>query len=114
MLDGLHTLVLPALRHKPHPSHATLEQAIEWARRIGARQTWLTHIAHELGHEQTNPTLPFGVSLAWDGLEVSVSLGQAGSARMTAVYRSLGSTRMRRFDLIPGETARTIPFRARR
>ncbi|MFZ0396270.1 MAG: MBL fold metallo-hydrolase [Terracidiphilus sp.] len=80
LLDGLHTLVLPALRHKPHPSHATLEQAIEWARRIGARQTWLTHIAHELGHEQTNPTLPFGVSLAWDGLEVSVSLGQAGSA----------------------------------
>ncbi len=48
LLEGLDTLVLPALRHKPHPSHATVQQAIAWAERIGARQTWLTHIAHEL------------------------------------------------------------------
>ena len=48
------TLVLPSLRHHPHPSHATVKQAVEWAERIGARQTWLTHIAHELGHEATN------------------------------------------------------------
>jgi len=41
-------MVLSALRHKPHPSHATLDQAVAWARRIGARHTWLTHIAHEL------------------------------------------------------------------
>ena len=74
LLEGLETLVLPALRHKPHPSHATLEQAIAWARRIGARQTWLTHIAHDLGHEQTNRTLPAGVSLACDGLEVPIKL----------------------------------------
>jgi phosphoribosyl 1,2-cyclic phosphate phosphodiesterase len=78
LLQNLHTLVLPALRHKPHPSHATLEQAIVWAQRIGARQTWLTHIAHDLGHEETCRTLPSGVSLAWDGLEVPVHLRQAG------------------------------------
>ena len=64
LLEGLETLVLPALRHKPHPSHATLEQAIAWAQRIGARHTWLTHIAHDLGHEHTYRTLPSGVSLA--------------------------------------------------
>jgi len=80
LLEGLDTLVLPSLRHRPHPSHATLEQAVAWAQRIGARQTWLTHIAHELGHEQTNRMLPPGVSLAWDGLEVPVSLTAAGSA----------------------------------
>lgn len=74
LLKGLETLVLPALRHKPHPSHATVEQAVEWAERIGARQTWLTHIAHELGHEETNRMLPKGVALAYDGLEVAVSL----------------------------------------
>ena len=56
--EGVEELVLSALRHKPHPSHATVEQALAWARRIGARQTWLTHIAHELGHEETNRTLP--------------------------------------------------------
>ena len=64
LLDGLDHLVLSALRHKPHPNHATVDQAIGWARRIGARQTWLTHIAHELGHEVTNQALPAGIALA--------------------------------------------------
>ena len=74
LLEGLDHLVLSALRHKPHPSHATVEQALGWASRIGARQTWLTHIAHELGHEQTNRMLPAGVALAYDGLSLAVSL----------------------------------------
>jgi phosphoribosyl 1,2-cyclic phosphate phosphodiesterase len=47
---------------------------LNWARRIGAKQTWLTHIAHELGHEATNQTLPAGVALAYDGLTVPVTL----------------------------------------
>ncbi len=74
LLENLQTLVLPSLRHHPHPSHATVKQAVDWAQRIGARQTWLTHIAHELGHEETNRMLPPGVALAYDGLEVAVSL----------------------------------------
>ena len=74
LLEGLDHLVLSALRHKPHPSHATVEQAVGWARRIGARHTWLTHIAHELGHEQTNRTLPAGMALAYDGLTLPVTL----------------------------------------
>jgi phosphoribosyl 1,2-cyclic phosphate phosphodiesterase len=74
LLEGLDHIVLSALRYKPHPSHATVEQALGWARRIGARQTWLTHIAHELGHEATNRTLPEGVALAYDGLTVPVTL----------------------------------------
>jgi phosphoribosyl 1,2-cyclic phosphate phosphodiesterase len=74
LLEGLDHLVLSALRYKPHPSHATVDQAIGWARRIGAKQTWLTHIAHELGHAATNATLPAGVALAYDGLTLSVNL----------------------------------------
>jgi phosphoribosyl 1,2-cyclic phosphate phosphodiesterase len=74
LLEGLNTLVLPSLRHSPHPSHATLAQAVAWAERIGARQTWLTHIAHELGHEVTNRMLPPNVALAYDGLEAAVHL----------------------------------------
>jgi phosphoribosyl 1,2-cyclic phosphate phosphodiesterase len=75
LLEGLDHLVVSALRHKPHPSHATVEQAVAWARRIGARHTWLTHIAHELGHEQTNSMLPENIRLAYDGLEIPVDLG---------------------------------------
>jgi phosphoribosyl 1,2-cyclic phosphate phosphodiesterase len=74
LLDDLDDLVLSALRHKPHPNHATVEQAVEWAQRVGAKRTWLTHIAHELGHEATNRTLPAGVELAYDGLELAVTL----------------------------------------
>ena len=74
LLEGLDCLILSALRHKPHPSHATLEQAIEWAKRIGARQTWFTHIAHELGHEETNRTLPAGIKLAYDELSFQVKI----------------------------------------
>ncbi len=75
LLTGLDHLIVSALRYKPHPSHATVEQALGWARRIGARQTWFTHIAHELGHEETNRTLPDGIRLAYDGLSLSVNLG---------------------------------------
>ncbi len=74
LLEGVELLVLTALRHAPHPSHATLEQAVAWATRIGARHTWFTHIAHDLGHEETNRTLPANMKLAHDGLTVPVSL----------------------------------------
>jgi|SRR5579872_2570580 len=74
LLKGLECVVLSALRHKPHPSHATLGQAMAWAERIGARQTWFTHIAHDLGHAETNRNLPQGVALAYDGLSVPVIL----------------------------------------
>jgi phosphoribosyl 1,2-cyclic phosphate phosphodiesterase len=67
--------VLSALRHKPHPSHATVEQAVGWARRIGAKHTWLTHIAHELGHEETNAKFSEDIRLAYDGLSFPIELG---------------------------------------
>ena len=74
LLEGLDCVILSALRHKPHPSHATIEQAVGWARRIGARRTWFTHIAHELPHAETNRALPEGMALAYDGLTFPVTL----------------------------------------
>jgi phosphoribosyl 1,2-cyclic phosphate phosphodiesterase len=74
LLEGVDQLIVSALRYKPHPSHATVDQAIGWARRIGAKQTWLTHIAHELGHEETNRALPDGIRVAYDGLTIPVIL----------------------------------------
>ena len=77
LLRNLDHVVLSALRHKPHPSHATVEQAVGWARRIGAKHTWLTHIAHELGHEQTNAKLPENIRMAYDQLSFSIELGES-------------------------------------
>jgi phosphoribosyl 1,2-cyclic phosphate phosphodiesterase len=70
LLEGLDVLVLDALQHRKHTTHFSLEEAVEQARKIGARQTLFTHIAHALPHEQTNRTLPEGVRLAHDGLRV--------------------------------------------
>ena len=100
LLEGLDHVVLSALRHKPHPNHATVEQAVEWARRIGARHTWLTHIAHELGHEDTNARLPENIRMAYDGLSFPIELEQhlplrsqtvsiESSSQTIPVYRSL-------------------------
>lgn len=71
LLKGLGTLVLDALRHRAHPTHLTLRQATDIASQVGARQTYFIHIAHDLGHEETNAALPEGLALAHDGLVLS-------------------------------------------
>ncbi len=67
-LRDLDVLVIDALRRRPHPTHFNLEQALVEAERIGARRTFLTHIAHELGHAEVEAELPSGVRMAYDGL----------------------------------------------
>lgn len=71
-LKGVEVLVLDALRHKFHPTHFNLTQAVEMAKRIGARQTYFTHMAHDLEHEETNAGLPPGMELAYDGLRIDL------------------------------------------
>jgi phosphoribosyl 1,2-cyclic phosphate phosphodiesterase len=68
LLEGLRVLVLDALRFKPHPGHFGLNQALEVIERLRPRQTYLTHMSHDLEHEATNKLLPPGVELAHDGL----------------------------------------------
>jgi len=73
-LRGIKTFVVDALRHKPHPTHFNLTEALEIAGRVGASKTYLTHIAHDLDYHQTNQQLPTGIELAYDGLEVEIDL----------------------------------------
>ncbi len=68
LLSGLDVLVLNALRERPHPTHFCLSESLAEAKRIGARQTYFSHISHEIGHSGISSTLPEGVALAWDGL----------------------------------------------
>ena len=71
-LTDLDVLVLDALRHRPHPTHFTLAQAVDMAAAVGARRTYFTHIAHELGHAATCAALPASMALAHDGLELDL------------------------------------------
>jgi phosphoribosyl 1,2-cyclic phosphate phosphodiesterase len=74
LLHGLDVLVLDALRHRPHPTHFTVAEAMAMATRIGARQTYFTHICHDLPHAETSANLPAGVALAHDGLVLEVDV----------------------------------------
>jgi phosphoribosyl 1,2-cyclic phosphate phosphodiesterase len=72
LLQGLDTLVLDALRHRPHPTHFTVAEALDVVDRVKPRQTYFTHICHDLPHEATNASLPPGVELAYDGLVLTI------------------------------------------
>ena len=65
---GAQVLVVNALRQKPHHSHQTLDEAVVFAHKIGARQTWLIHSSHDIGrHEEVNASLPPDIQMAYDG-----------------------------------------------
>jgi len=110
LLEGLDHVVLSALRHKPHPSHATVEQAVEWAQRIGAKHTWLTHIAHELGHEETNARLPDNIRMAYDGLSFPIELERCERMSPGSVKNDPGTTArvFRSLDEVPRDFGTSI------
>jgi phosphoribosyl 1,2-cyclic phosphate phosphodiesterase len=72
LLEGLDILILDALRHKPHPTHLSLAQAVAMVERLKPRRAFFTHIAHDLGHQATNSALPSHVQLAYDGLKLEL------------------------------------------
>ena len=72
LLENLDLLVLDALQFNAHTTHFSLEQALEVVDRVKPKQARFTHIAHALGHEAVNATLPPHVQLAYDGERLSV------------------------------------------
>ena len=73
-LEGVETIVVNALRYQPaHHAHQSVDDAVAFVRRIGARQTFLTHVCHDIGlHEEVNQLLPPDIRLAYDGQVVDV------------------------------------------
>lgn len=71
-LHGLDTLILDAVRYKPHPNHFNYEEAIQVAQRIGAKQTYFTHLSSDYDHDRTNAELPDGIELNYDGLRIAI------------------------------------------
>jgi phosphoribosyl 1,2-cyclic phosphate phosphodiesterase len=66
-LAGVEVLVVGALSHAPSMMHFSINEAIEFSRIVGAKETYFTHISHELEHLTTNEDLPQGFALAQDG-----------------------------------------------
>ena len=74
LLQNLDVLVIDALRRTPHPSHSNLETSLQFAEKIRPRQTYFTHMSHDLGHAETEIELPPNVRLAYDGLRLPIEL----------------------------------------
>ena len=77
LLEDLDVLILDGLRHEPHPTHLSLDEAVEIARKLAPQRTLFTHISHRLEHEETNRMLPAGMALAYDGLRIPLTTGDA-------------------------------------
>ncbi|MDR1305497.1 MAG: MBL fold metallo-hydrolase [Verrucomicrobiales bacterium] len=71
-LRAIPLLIIDGLRERPHPTHLNISGAIAAARRVGARQTLLTHLTHHVSHADRAQLLPAGVALAYDGLALDL------------------------------------------
>ena len=72
-LEGVDTMVVNALRWKPHTSHFTVDEALALIRRVGPRAAYLTHMSHDIGlYERIADRLPAGVKFAYDTLGVEI------------------------------------------
>lgn len=72
-LRGLDVLVINALRDRPHPTHLSIQEALEIITDVQPRSAFLVHLSHEIDHESASAMLPVGVQIAYDGLSVSTT-----------------------------------------
>jgi phosphoribosyl 1,2-cyclic phosphate phosphodiesterase len=74
LLEGVDYLVIDGLRIRPHRTHFNIQQAVTMAQTIGAKNTWLTHLSHEIDHQKHEQELPNGIKLAFDGQQIEIDL----------------------------------------
>lgn len=72
LLRGVDTLVINALRERPHPTHLSFAEALEIIEQIAPRRAYLVHLSHETSHVAATALLPPGVEVATDGLTITV------------------------------------------
>lgn len=81
LLQGVDVLVIDALRYRHHPTHMTVEQALDAVDALTPGRAYLTHIAHEIDHATLSAELPDGVFVAHDELVVEVGTSDGATRR---------------------------------
>jgi phosphoribosyl 1,2-cyclic phosphate phosphodiesterase len=69
-LQGLDTLVVDTVRHKPHPNHFNFEGSMSAIEELQPKRAFLTHLSHEFDHNTYEENMPSHVRLAYDGLRI--------------------------------------------
>jgi phosphoribosyl 1,2-cyclic phosphate phosphodiesterase len=69
---GSDAVVLDGLRPQPHPSHMSIDEAVQAGMGLGAKAIWLTHLTHLTDHAAAEAALPAGYKLAHDGLRIQL------------------------------------------
>lgn len=74
VLTGVEYLFLDGLRYEHHHTHMSIDEAVNAAQEVGAKNTYLIHTTHTVDYEEVNGKLPAGIELGYDGLTVQVTL----------------------------------------
>jgi riboflavin kinase/FMN adenylyltransferase len=90
-LRNLDVLFLDALRHRPHPTHSTVEHSLHTVEELKPRRAFFTHICHDLAHQATEAALPANVRLAWDGLVIDVDSPRPAGFRVLRTLEEVPS-----------------------
>ena len=75
-LAGVEIMVLDTLRYRPHPTHLCVAESVELLRAIGAPQSYLIHLCHDLEHARLESELPPGIRVAYDWLVARFSVAR--------------------------------------
>ena len=71
-IAGVKHLIVDALRHKLHPTHMSVSEALALSQKVAPERTWFTHLCHELGHAELEATLPRNAGIAYDGMRIEL------------------------------------------
>lgn len=70
--EGVDTLVLGSLRYRVHPTHFSVDEAVQFATTVGAKRVFLTHLSHDIRHSQLEAELPSHMHVAYDMLKITI------------------------------------------
>jgi phosphoribosyl 1,2-cyclic phosphate phosphodiesterase len=73
LLENLDVLVIDALRPTPHPTHLSIDQAVEIAQRLQPKKTYFTHCSCHIDYQTVNASLPAGIEVGYDGLRIPLT-----------------------------------------
>ncbi len=72
LVAGVDVMILDALRDTPHRTHMTVEESIAALERVGASQSYLVHLSHDLDHAELEARLPDGIGVSYDGMVIDL------------------------------------------